>query len=264
MLPNATPELHRVNKRLQEAYRQIDEELTLARSLRDSFLPQSLPKVPHSRFAVHHRRGDRIGGDCYDVFRLDENHVGFYLADVMGHGVAATLLTMFIKANLRAKEVVGSQYRLAPPDEVLTRLNRDLIELRLSEQPFISMIYGLFNHETGALSLTRAGQPCPLFMPSTGEPILWQQEGLLLGVVDAHYPPRTAVLQPGDRVLLYSEGVETTTFEGRSPGAESLLACAARHRDLSLARFVEKMGRDLAGAETQPGDLTMFGVEMTA
>jgi sigma-B regulation protein RsbU (phosphoserine phosphatase) len=264
MLPNATPELHRVNKRLQEAYRQIDEELALARRLQGSFLPQSLPKLPRGRFAVYHRRCDRVGGDCYDVFRLDENHVGFYLADVMGHGVAATLLTMFLKTKLRAKEVVGSQYRLVPPDEVLARLNRDLIDLRLSEQPLISMVYGLLDHQTGVLSLSRAGHPCPLLLPRSGETVLWQQEGLLLGVVDAHYPPRTTRLQLGDKVLLYSDGVESAAFESQSPGADSLLACADRHRNLPLAAFVERMGRDLTGAETQPGDLTMLGLEMTA
>jgi sigma-B regulation protein RsbU (phosphoserine phosphatase) len=249
---------------LQEAYRQIDEELALARRLHASLRPQSLPKPPRGRFAVHHRQRDRVGGDCFDVVRLDENHVGFYLADVMGHGVSATLLTMFLKTNLRTKEVVGSQYRLVPTDEVLGRLNRELIELRLSEQPLISMIYGLFNHQSGALSLSRAGHPASLFLPCTGEPVLWQQEGLLLGVVDASYRARAAMLRPGDRVLLYSDGIETASFEGQSAGADSLLACASRHRDLPLAAFVERMGRDLTGAETPPGELTMLSIEMTA
>ena len=118
-LAESTLEIHRINKRLQEAYQQIDQELELAQRIQASFLPQTLPQVPHSRFAVHYLLCGRVGGDFYDVFRLDENHVGFYVADAMGHGVPASLLTIFVKKGVRTKEVFGQQYRLVPPGEVL-------------------------------------------------------------------------------------------------------------------------------------------------
>src|SRR5262245_8017127 len=114
-LEEKTAEVHRVNQRLQQAYHQIDQELELARRLQVSFLPQRLPEVPPARFAVHYLLCGQIGGDFYDVFRLDENHVGFYVADAMGHGVPASLLTIFVKKGVRAKEVFGQQYRLVPP-----------------------------------------------------------------------------------------------------------------------------------------------------
>src|SRR2546421_8139 len=114
-------------------------------------LPKALPGWAGARFAVHYSRCGRVGGDFYDVFRLDESHVGLYVADAMGHGVPASLLTIFVKKGVRAKEVFGKQYRLVPPDEVLSRLNRELIDQQLSESPFITMIYGLFNHQQGTL-----------------------------------------------------------------------------------------------------------------
>jgi serine phosphatase RsbU (regulator of sigma subunit) len=262
-LAERTLELNRVNKRLQEAYKQIDEELDLAQRLQASFLPQTLPQVPGSRFAAHYLLCGRVGGDFYDVFRLDENHVGFFVADAMGHGVPASLLTIFVKKGVRAKEVFGTQYRLLPPDEVLRRLNKDLIDQRLSESPFITMVYGLFNHKDGTLSVARAGHPYPLYLPASGEPELWRQEGLLLGVVDAQYPARTHTLKPGDKVLVYSDGVDNATFEGHPPGADSLIACAARHRQLPVAAFVEEVARDLFGGTDQPDDLTLLGLEVT-
>jgi len=149
-LTEKTAEVNRINKRLQAAYLQIDQELELARRIQESFLPQSLPQLSQVRFAVHYQPCGKVGGDFYDVFRLDEHHLGFYVADAMGHGVPASLLTIFVKKGVRTKEIFGQQYRLVPPGEVLQRLNRDMIDQALSENPFITMVYVLF-HEDGTL-----------------------------------------------------------------------------------------------------------------
>jgi sigma-B regulation protein RsbU (phosphoserine phosphatase) len=260
-LAEKTAEVHRINKKLQQAYQQIDQELALAQRIQSSFLPQHLPEVPHARFAVHYLLRDRVGGDFYDVFRLDERHVGFYVADAMGHGVPASLLTIFVKKGVRTKEVFNNQYRLVPPDEVLARLNRDLIEQHLSENPFITMAYALYNHHDRHLTFARAGHPYPLYLPREGEPTFWRQEGLLLGVVDAQYPARTYDLAPGDKVLLYSDGIDSATYEGHEPGADSLLACAGKHRHLPIQDLIARLARDLFGASAQPDDLTLLGLE---
>src|SRR6185437_4796406 len=144
-LAGRTAEMHRINKRLQQLHQQIDHEMELAQRIQSSLLPRTLPTVPGSRFAVHYLLRDRVGGDFYDVFRLDEHHVGLYVADAMGHGVPASLLTIFVKKGVRAKEVFGQHYRLVPPEEVLQRLNKDLIDQHLSEHPFITMAYALYN-----------------------------------------------------------------------------------------------------------------------
>jgi serine phosphatase RsbU (regulator of sigma subunit) len=261
-LSQRTAEFHRLNKRLQQAYQQIDQELQLAQRIQASFLPQTLPQIPHSRFAVHYLLCGRVGGDFYDVFRLDENHVGIYVADAMGHGVPASLLTIFVKKGVRAKEVFGQQYRLVPPGEVLTRLNRDLIDQKLSESPFITMVYGLFNHKEGTICFARAGHPYPLHVPAHGEPVFWHQQGLLLGIADATFSDHTHRLAPGDKVLLYSDGIDNASFDGKPAGADSLLACAAKHRDLPVQDFVEQLARDLFGTAAQPDDLTLLGLEV--
>ncbi len=260
-LTEKTAEIHRINKRLQAAYQQIDQELELAQRIQTSFLPQTMPQVPHVRFAVHYLLCGRVGGDFYDIFRLDEKHVGFYVADVMGHGVAASLLTIFVKKGVKTKEVFGSQYRLLPPDEVLYKLNRDLIDQQLSEQPFISMVYALFNHVEGTLQFSRAGHPYPVYIPKEGAPRLWKQEGLLLGVHDANYPCGSHQLQTGDKLLFYTDGVDSARFEGHEPGVDSLVACAARHRDLPVQEFIAQLTRDLFGPGPQEDDLTLLGLE---
>src|SRR5437660_7001344 len=144
----------------------------------------------------------------------------------MGHGVPASLLTIFVKKGVRAKEVFGSQYRLVPPGEVLGRLNRDLVDQAMADHPFITMVYALYDHREQSLSFARAGHPYPLHVPRDGEPRLWQVEGSLLGVFDTTFPMQTQKVRPGDKVLLYSDGIDGASFEGCAVGNESLMACA--------------------------------------
>jgi sigma-B regulation protein RsbU (phosphoserine phosphatase) len=261
-LAEKTAEVNRVNRRLQQAHGQIDAELELARRIQMSFLPQALPAVAGARFAVHYSLCGRVGGDFYDVFRLDEGHVGLYVADAMGHGVPASLLTIFVKKGVRAKEVSGQTYRLVPPDEVLGRLNRDLVEQAMPDHPFITMVYVLYNHREQSMTFARAGHPYPLHVPHDGEPRLWQVEGSLLGVFDTTFPVQSQRVRPGDKVVVYSDGIDGASYEGKAAGSESLLACAARHRALPIEEFVAALARDLFGKGSQPDDLTLLGVEV--
>jgi sigma-B regulation protein RsbU (phosphoserine phosphatase) len=261
-LAGRAAEVHRVNTRLRQLHQQLDHELKLAQRIQSSLLPHTLPQVPRLRFAVHYMLRDRVGGDFYDVFRLDEHHVGLYVADAMGHGVPASLLTIFVKKGVQAKEVFGNQYRLVRPGEVLERLNRDLLDQDLPENPFITMVYCLLDQRDGTMHFARAGHPYPLYIPATGDLQLWQQEGLLLGVVDTRFPTRTCRLGPGDKLLLYSDGIDTAQFQQHPEGALSLLACAARHRALPVQEFVAAVAHDLFGGRSQPDDLTFLAAEL--
>jgi sigma-B regulation protein RsbU (phosphoserine phosphatase) len=259
-----TSEFHGVTKRLQAAYQQIDQELDLARRIQQSMLPQTLPDLPPARFAVHYRPSGRVGGDFYDVFRLDEDHLGFYVADVMGHGVPASLLTIFLKKAVKAKEISGKEYRLLPPNEVLQQLNRDMIAQALAETPFITMVYVLFNRRDGNLSFARAGHPYPLFVPRSGQPELWKVHGTLLGVFDTQFTLQTKRLRPGEKLLLYTDGLDVLGAEDKPSGTDILLAEAARHRELPIQEFVEQLSRDLFAKTSQADDFTLLGLEMGA
>jgi serine phosphatase RsbU (regulator of sigma subunit) len=257
-----TAEVHRVNKQLQAAHHLIDQELELASRLQRSFLPRTLPAVPRARFGVQYLLCGRVGGDFYDVFRLDEHHIGFYVADAMGHGVPASLLTIFVKKGVQTKEITGQSYRLVPPNEVLQRLNRDLVEQALSDQPFVTMAYVLFNHHDGTLQFARGGHPHPLYVPPAGKLQLWQVPGSLLGVFDTEFRVQTGRLRVGDKLLLYSDGIDSARFGGAAPGVESLMACAALHRELPVSDFVERVAKDLTAEMEEPDDLTLLAVEM--
>jgi sigma-B regulation protein RsbU (phosphoserine phosphatase) len=180
----------------------------------------------------------------------------------VGHGVPASLLTIFVKKGICTKEIFGKDYCLVLPGEALRRLNRDLIEQQLSEHPFITMVYGLLNFETLAFSFARAGHPHPLYIPREGDPQLWQVEGSLVGVFDTTYPDRNQELQPGDKLLFYSDGIDSAGCADLAPGIESLVACAARLRELSIQEFIRQLTRELFGRDGPKDDLTLLGLEV--
>jgi sigma-B regulation protein RsbU (phosphoserine phosphatase) len=261
-LATRAAEAQRLNERLQAAYQQIDQELELAKRVQESFLPQNLPCLPQVRFAASYRPCGRVGGDFYDLFRLDEQHFGLYVADAMGHGVPASLLTIFVKTTVKAKEITGQNYRLVPPDEVLQHLNGAIIKQGLAETPFITMAYLLLNWQTGVVQVSRAGHPYPLHVPRDGPPTLWPMEGSLLGVFETRYRLQTHQLQPGDKLLLYTDGMDAASFGSQAVGLPSLLAAAEQYRRLPIDELVGRLAADLFTQTRQNDDLTVLGVEM--
>ncbi|HYV39529.1 MAG TPA: PP2C family protein-serine/threonine phosphatase [Gemmataceae bacterium] len=188
--------------------------------------------------------------------------MGFYVADAMGHGVPASLLTVFVKTGVRVKEINGKTYRLVQPNEVLERLNRDLIKQQLADTPFITMIYALLDYRERILRFSRSGHPHPIYVPRKGEPRMWPAEGSLLGVFDTEFTVRTEQLQPGDKVLLYTDGMDKASFAGVPAGVQSLIAFAAKHRQSPVDELVRLIPQELFRTTEQTDDLTVLGLEM--
>jgi serine phosphatase RsbU (regulator of sigma subunit) len=203
--------LRRRDETLNVYFNRIDEELRLAARLQQDFLPKALPQVGPVRFHTLYRPAGYVSGDLYDVTRLDERHVGFYMADAVGHGVPAALLTMFIKQALITKEISAGGYRLLPPGESLARLNQTMLGQNLEHATFATALYGVIDVATCEVTLARAGHPAPMVMRAGAvgsiEPV--QPDGGLLGVFPEEvYTPATVRLSAGDRLLVYTDGIE--------------------------------------------------------
>jgi len=123
---------------LNNRFEELHKELRLAWRVQQEFLPKKLPNTPEYRFATLYRPATWVSGDIYDIFKLDEKHIGFYLADVVGHGVAAGLMTLFVKRALVTKEILGSSYHLLETHQALARLNDDICSLELPEHQFVT------------------------------------------------------------------------------------------------------------------------------
>jgi serine phosphatase RsbU (regulator of sigma subunit) len=225
-------------------------------------LPRTLPEVHQARFAVCYRPRSRVGGDFYDVMRLDEEIVAVYVADAMGRGLpASSLLSIFVKKSIQAKEILARSYRLVPPDEVLARLNRELVALNLPEPPFVTMVWLQLNCRDGAVQFARAAHPHPLYVPADGDPGYWHAPGTLLGVFDAEFPTQSHQLRSGDKVLLYTDGVHPPGSSSHDGGSDRLLDSARRHRELSVQPFVDQVARDLLELARHTEDFTLLAIE---
>ena len=267
-LARQNDEISGMHQELKHAYHTLEQELRLAQRLQKSFLPQSLPMVGPARFAVRYHMCGRVGGDFYDVFRLDENHVGFYVADAVGHGVPAALLTVFVKKGIQTKHIEGNTYRIIPPGEALTHLNRDLLAHELDDSPFISMFYGLLNTQTLQLQYGRAGHPYPIHLLSQGPPRMLDADGTLLGVMETEWTDGTAQLHPGDKLLIYTDGIDSVEWQDYPQGVESFVQCVCAHRDRPVADMLETICDELFRTDPQGridvhDDLTLLGLDVS-
>lgn len=208
--------IRRLSESLSRQFEETQTELKLASRLQQEFLPKTLPENASIRFATLFRPCSWVSGDIYDIFRLDERNWGFSLADAMGHGVAAGLLTMYIKHAMQTKRIQGSAYELIQPAEVLSSLNERLVAQGLSDSQFITGWYGMVNAETLELQYANAGHPPVLHIRKDGSISELHGEGCILGLVSGlKYSNETRQLARGDRIVVYSDGLEPLLIKHR-------------------------------------------------
>lgn len=201
--------MQRLGKKLNQQFTEVDQELRLASRLQRNFLPHDMPQLDDVRFAALYRPATWVSGDDYDVRRLDETHLSFFLADAVGHGVAAGLLTMFIRQAISGKRVTSNDYAIIPPSEVLQALNQELAAQDLPNCQFVTACYGTIDTQTHQLTFSRGGHPHPIHISADGTCREVRTMGGLLGVFpDEEFPATTLSMDPGDKLLIYSDGLE--------------------------------------------------------
>lgn len=244
----------------------IDEELRLAARLQQDFLPRDLPRVGPVQVHALFRPAGYVSGDLYDVTRLDENHLGFYLADAVGHGVPAALLTMFIKHAVVKHDPCQSPPGIVRPGRVMAHLNDVLVGQGLTQATFATAVYGIVDAATLKLTLAKAGHPAPIILRNDGriEPI--DADGSLLGIFPGEvYVESSAFLEPGDRVLVYSDGIEVA-FADNDPNPQRWREELLKRRLLPATEFLQDLAGNLDlenGSLAPKDDVTLLLIDIT-
>ena len=185
-------------------------QLRVASEVRRELMPRLLPDIGPFRFTTLYRPVDFVSGDIFDVQRLDDEHVGVVLADATGHGIPAALLTVLIKRALRDHAGLEAPPPVLPPDEVLRRLNAEVLSAGSAECRFIAVTYALLNTRTRQVRVARGGCPYPILRRADGTSTLIAAAGPLVGVTrEVDFAVEQHQLGPGDALLLYTDGLET-------------------------------------------------------
>ncbi|MCD6297838.1 MAG: PP2C family protein-serine/threonine phosphatase, partial [Deltaproteobacteria bacterium] len=188
------------------AKERIESELKIAHDIQMGMLPKIFPPFPNRKefdiYATIVPARD-VGGDLYDFFFLDEDHLCFSVGDVSGKGVPASLFMAITQTLVKTKATKG-----LISATVLSRVNEDL-SLDNPSLMFVTLFLGILNIRTGELEYCNGGHNPPYIIRANGElePVE-TTNGMALGVVkDFHYKSKKVVLQKGDTIFLYSDGV---------------------------------------------------------
>jgi sigma-B regulation protein RsbU (phosphoserine phosphatase) len=179
----------------------LDRDAQEARIIQQALLPKSSPYIPGFVISGRSEPARAVGGDWYDFISFPKGRWGIVLADVSGKGTAAALLMSATRGMFRSLAEA-----CCTPGEVLTRLN----ELLVSDFPagkFVTLIYGVLDPATHALTFANAGHLQPLLIDDTGTHFLETERGLPLGLGCGDYSETQVELRPGSRLIFYSDGI---------------------------------------------------------
>jgi len=185
----------------------LERELELAARIQQSSLPQPGPEILRdSRFRLHAamRPAREVGGDLYDYFLLDKDHLAVVIGDVSGKGIAAALFMMMSRTLLRVTAQQGLE-----PAECLRVVNQTLAGNNAAHM-FVTLFYGVIDLTTGKMEFSCAGHNPPFIASTDGNIRMMDvsQGGLVLGLFgSAAYNTESVQLAPGDMLLLYTDGV---------------------------------------------------------
>jgi len=206
------------NKTIEIQNTRLIQDLRKAGEFQKSLLPETLPEYDVVDFAAYYLPSSQLGGDIYDIFKIDEDLVGIVLADASGHGVAAAMLSAMFKMTLQkyAAEILD-------PAQVMAKLNSDFCEV-LQMGEFFTAFYAILNHKTGQFVYSNAAHPRPLlYNYSLGTVDELDTEGFLLGVMDdgISYEQQEIMLRDKSRLVIYTDGVnEAADKNGKMYGDE--------------------------------------------
>jgi len=219
----------RVQNRLASGRRteaQFKRELIETRELQENLLANTPPAIPGIQIAIQWQPATTVGGDYVAAFNTDDEHVALCVADVVGKGLPAALLMSNFQAALKSLVVQNLS-----PAELSTQLNRVLYS-NIPLHKFITAFYGVVNIPDRTLSFTNAGHNPPLLVHASGECERLEDGGSVLGAFsEVEYAQGEITLQPGDRLLMFTDGLsEAVDTTGEQFGEERLTELMCEHR----------------------------------
>jgi len=241
----------------------LNNELEMARQIQLSILPHAIPKLPGLEIAARFLPMTSVAGDFYDFIQIDGKHIGILIADVSGHGLPSALIASMLQVSL-----TGQAGHASEPSKVLAGLNRALCG-KFTDN-FVTAAYVFVDLEKSLMRYAGAGHPPVLqWRNSTGKTAKVLENGLVLGMFgEAIYEALEFPLEPGDRYVLYTDGVpEAANPSEEQFGVERFMRFIENNKHLGADQFVQTFLTELSrwsgqtAEQGQQDDITLLVVD---
>ena len=234
----------------------LQNELDVANKMQQSILPTDFPANIHMGTYGNMEPARNVGGDFFDIIRLDAGQIGLAIADVSDKGVPAALFMMSCRTLLKGA-AIGSH----DPGEALTMVN-DLVQERNDAGMFVTLFYAVYDPSSGRLTYANGGHDSPLLIHTDGSSVrIPSTDGIALGVVPGlEYNQNSVTLSPNDTLVLYTDGVtEAMNSQGEQFGMERLTQIFKNGPPMDpkdVAQAVLDAVKEFAGDNSQSDDIT--------
>jgi sigma-B regulation protein RsbU (phosphoserine phosphatase) len=255
-------------KTMQQEHTQLESikgDLAVAREIQQAILPRIFPPFPENAhqldIAASMNAAKDVGGDFYDFFRIDDERIGFVIADVSGKGVPAAIFMAVSRTLIRATGIRG-----VSAAECMTYSN-NLLAKESVNCMFVTVFYGIYNIKTGEVTYTNAGHNPPYLMKANGSiKSLGNSKNIALGVMeDIPFTEETLQLEPGETLLMYTDGVtEATDKEEKEYGEARLEALLKQSTQADCQQIIDKVKADVkafVGEAEQSDDITLLALK---
>jgi len=253
-------------KEMEDQLTSLNFDLDMAARIQNRILHQEFPVFPDdTRFDIFANMipAKHVGGDFYDFFKFDEDHLAFFIGDVAGKGMPAAIYMAVCRTMLKA---IGSEVK--DPADCIFKVNNMLIpESDIST--FVTVFYGVLNLRTGELSYCNGGHNLPYVQTKDGEvEVLEDVGGLLLGKFDnAPYQSGSVQLSPGDTIITFTDGVtEAENEDEQYFDEERVVSFLGRNAHKTLSSQVKGLFLEVmkfVGSAEQSDDITVLSVQFS-
>lgn len=268
-----TAELQTANQELNLLNQKFVDDLEYALEIQKAILPDKLPSNEQVTFVAKYFPAERVSGDFYNIFRLDEQRIGMYIGDVSGHGVPAAMLTVFLNQSIKTtRELDGKRFEIIKPSKVLENLYTLYNKVNFRDEMYILILYAIYDTMTKELVYSSAGMNTqPLLVKKNNEISEIDIRGLpvcnLIELVKAEYTDHTIQLEDKDRVFFYTDGlIELDNKKmGESFTLPHLKEFLAENNDMGCLELYEKLDKKIMSISDISGlkdDVTFFMLQV--